>query len=199
MGHGGARTLPCPDTPLVSTGLRGYGRVVPRPPRVHVPNGVWHVTQRATDSEWFFRSDVDYRTFLELLAVTARWARWRLHDYCLMTNHVHLVIQTPIATLPDGMQRLMGTYVEAFNDRYGRRGALVQGRYKARLVDTEDYWTNCLQYVAYNPVTAGLCARPEDWPWSSYARRINTTLRGTTGPGPDTSLLDGYSPAFSTT
>ena len=87
----------------------------------------------------FFREPDDFRAFLDLLEVTARWARWILHDYCLMTNHLHLVIQTPLPTLPAGMRRLMGTYVEEFNLRYGRRGALVQGRYKARLVDTDDY------------------------------------------------------------
>ena len=164
---------------------------MPRAHRIHVEHGVWHVTSRATDSEVFFRKDDDFRYFLELLGTSARWARWILHDYCLMTNHVHLVVRTPFPTLPAGMRRLMGTYVEDYNVLYARRGALVQGRYGARLVDTECYWENCLQYVAYNPVTAGLCERPEDWPWSSYARRADTPLADMWGPGPDTSLLDG--------
>ena len=135
----------------------------------------------------FFREPSDYQSFLDLLDRTVRWASWTLHDYCLMTNHVHLVLQTPLPTLPSGMRRLMGTYVEDFNELNGRRGALVQGRYKARLVDTDNYWENCLQYVANNPVTAGLCRRPEDWPWSSYARRANPSLADMWGPGPDTS------------
>ena len=164
---------------------------MPRPPRIHVENGVWHVTQRATDSEAFFRSPDDCRAFLAILDVVSRWARWNLVDYCLMMNHLHLVVQTPLATLPTGMRRLMGTWVEEFNERYERRGALVQGRYKAHLVDTDDYWENCLQYVAYNPVTAGLCERAEDYPWSSYARRNNPSLADVWGPGPATSLLDG--------
>ncbi len=172
---------------------------MPRQPRFHVPNGVWHVTHRATDSEVFFREIADFQGFLDLLDLTARWARWVLHDYCLMTNHVHLVIQTPLPTLPAGMRRLMGTYVEEFNATYGRRGALVQGRYHARLVDTDDYWSNCLQYVANNPVTAGLCRRPEDWPWSSYARRQNPSVADMLGPGPDTSCRDGYLPVLATT
>lgn len=167
---------------------------MPRPLRVHIPNGVWHVTHRATDSEIFFREPADFRGFLELLGVVSRWARWVLHDYCLMTNHLHLVVKTPVDTLPFGMQRLMATYVEEFNARYERQGALVQGRYKPRLVDTDDYWENCLQYVANNPVTAGLCDRPEEWPWSSYARRVNPSLTDLWGPGPDTSYLDGCQP-----
>jgi putative transposase len=167
---------------------------MPRTLRVHVPNGVWHVTHRATDSEVFFREDDDFRSFLELLGDVVRWAQWVLHDYCLMTNHLHLVLKTPIDTLPSGMCRLMGTYVEEFNAKYERRGALVQGRYKARLVDTDDYWSNCLQYVAYNPVTAGLCERPDEWPWSSYARRLNPAIADMWGPGPDTSYVDGGQP-----
>lgn len=172
---------------------------MPRPPRVHVPNGVWHVTHRATDSEVLFRDTEDFRTFLQLLGATAAWARWALHDYCLMTNHLHLVIQTPLPTLPSGMRRLMSTHVTELNALYGRRGALVQGRYKARLVDTDDYWSSCLKYVAHNPVEAGLCERVEDWPWGSCARRLNRSLADVWGPGPATSYRGSYLPAFSAT
>jgi REP-associated tyrosine transposase len=67
------------------------------------------------------------------------------------------------------MQFLASQYVQEFNLRHGRRGALVQGRYKAGLVETSEHYLSCLQYFALNPVTAGLCDRPEDWPWSSYS------------------------------
>ena len=140
-----------------------------RPLRVHVRNGIWHITQRATDQEVFFRDSLDFRCFSDLLELAVKRARWRLHGYCLMSNHVHLLIQTPLPTLPSGMCFLFGEYVEAFNARHGRRGALVQGRYKATLVESEDHYLACLRYFAMNPVGAGLCERPEDWPWSSYA------------------------------
>ena len=142
--------------------------MVPRPKRLHVPNAVYHVTQRSTDREVFFIDDVDFETFLELLGLAATRARWKLHAFCLMTNHVHLLIQTPEPTLPRGMQFLIGEYVEGFNERHGRRGALVQGRYKSRLVETEDHYVECLRYIAWNPVVAGLCERPEHWRWSSW-------------------------------
>jgi putative transposase len=119
--------------------------VVPRQPRFHVPNGIWHVTQLATDSEVFFRSPDDYCAFLELLEVVVSWAKWTLHDWCLMTNHLHLLVQTPLPTLPTGMRRLMGTYVEEYNAKYKRRGALVHGRYGAKLVDTEEYYVECVK------------------------------------------------------
>ena len=171
---------------------------MPRQKRFHVPNGVWHVTQRATDSEVLFRSPADFAAFLQLLGVVASWARWSLHEYCLMTNHVHLILQTPHPTLPTGMQRLLGPYVEEFNERHGRRGALVQGRYKARLVESEEHYLECLQYLAYNPVEAGLCGLPE-WPWSSYGRRAGAASPAMPGPGPDLARRDGYLPAFATT
>ena len=161
---------------------------MPRRPRAHVPNGIWHVTQRATDDEVFFRVPDDYRAFMQLFTVTASWARWIVHDYCLMTNHVHLLIQTPLPTLPAGMQRLMGPYVEEFNQRHGRKGALVQGRYKTRLVETEEHYLECLRYLAHNPVGAGLCDSPEAWPWSGYARRQDMALAAMWGPGPDMAL-----------
>jgi REP element-mobilizing transposase RayT len=127
------------------------------------------VTQRATDHEILFVDGVDRREFDRLLALAGKRARWKLHAFCQMTNHVHLLIQTPEPTLPRGMQFLMSTYVQEFNLRHGRRGALVQGRYKAILVETDEHYLACLEYFAMNPVAAGLCARPEDWPWSSYA------------------------------
>ncbi|NUT55507.1 MAG: transposase [Thermoleophilia bacterium] len=163
---------------------------MPRQPRVHVPNGIWHVTQRATDAEVFFRVPADYRAFLQLFERAAGWARWIVHDYCLMTNHVHLLIQTPLPTLPAGMQRLLGPYVEEFNERHGRRGALVQGRYKARLVETEEHYLECLRYFAHNPVAAGLCDAPEEWPWCAHAQRENTSAADVWGPGPDMAGAD---------
>jgi putative transposase len=142
---------------------------VPRPLRVHVPNGVFHVTQRATGHEILFVDATDHLTFDRLLGIAVKRARWKLHGYCHMSNHVHLLIQTPEPTLPLGMQFLASQYVQEFNLRHGRRGALVQGRYKAGLVETSEHYLSCLQYFALNPVTAGLCDRPEDWPWSSYS------------------------------
>ena len=159
---------------------------MPRQKRFHVPNGVWHVTQRSTDSEVFFRAPEDFAAFLRLLVITVRRARWSLHEYCLMTNHVHLLIRTPHPTMPAGMQRLFGPYVEEFNERHGRRGALVQGRYKTVLVETEEHYLECVSYIAHNPVTAGLCDRPEEWPWSSCGLRAGVAFRDVQGPGPDT-------------
>jgi putative transposase len=123
---------------------------VPRPDRVHVPNGVSHVTQRATDHEVFFADSVDRTGFDRLLELTVKRYEWTLHAFCQLTNHVHLLIQTPKPTLSRGMQFLFGQYVAEFNTRHGRRGHLVQGRYKTVLVETQEHFLECLRYFAMN-------------------------------------------------
>jgi REP element-mobilizing transposase RayT len=153
---------------------------------MHVPNAVYHVTQRSTDREAFFVDDADFGMFCDLLELAAARARWMLHAFCLMTNHVHLLIQTPEPTLPRGMQLLIGEYVQGFNQRHDRRGALVQGRYKSLLVETDAHYLECLRYIAWNPVLAGLCEHPDDWPWSSWrgsrlAPHIEELLRSDLG------------------
>ena len=142
---------------------------MPRPERIHVRNGVNRVTQRATDSEVFFIDSIDRHGFDRLVELTVKRYEWTLHAYCQLTNHVHLLVQTPKPTLSAGMQFLFGQYVAEFNVRHGRRGALVQGRFKSVVVKTQEHFLECLRYFAMNPVAAGLCERPEDWPWSSYA------------------------------
>ena len=106
---------------------------------------------------------------------SAAWScgkRWRCLAYCLMDNHVHLLIETPEANLGSGMQWLHGFYAQAYNERHGRVGHVFQGRYGAvRITSDEQLWT-VAAYIANNPVEGGLCARPEDWPWSSHAAAI---------------------------
>jgi putative transposase len=94
--------------------------------------------------------------------------RWSCLAYCLMNNHVHLLLETWEANLSQGMQRLHGGYAQAFNARRGRAGHVFQGRYGAvRMRATSQVWL-AATYIARNPVEAGLCRRPDEWPWSSY-------------------------------
>ena len=115
-----------------------------------------------------FLDDTDRRRYLELLAKVIRWTEWRCLSYCLMGNHVHLLIETPKPNLGRGMQRLHGNYGYLFNQRHAGSGHVFQGRYRAELVDAERHLWATVRYVANNPVAAGLCATPEDWPWSSH-------------------------------
>lgn len=120
-----------------------------------------------------YLDDRDRRTYLAMLGATVRRTAWGCLAYCLMGNHVHLVIETPEPNLAVGMQRLHGGYAQRLNARYKRRGHVFEGRYRAVPVTSDEQLWTTLRYVALNPVTAGLCARPEDYPWSSHAALLN--------------------------
>lgn len=97
---------------------------------------------------------------------------WLCHAYCLMSNHFHLLVETPEPNLSAGMQRLGGCYAQSFNKRHGTVGHLFQGRYGARLVEDDAHFVVVVSYLAQNPVVAGACERPEDWRWSSFAATV---------------------------
>ena len=139
-----------------------------RPPREQVAGGIYHVFARGNDRGLIYRDDDDRENYLHLLGSAARRAEWWLLAYCLMGNHVHLLVETPQPTLARGMQWLHGRYARYFNDRYQRAGHLFQGRYNAvRQLTDEQLWST-VRYVALNPVEARLAASPDDYPWSSH-------------------------------
>jgi putative transposase len=148
-----------------------------RKPREEVPGGVFHVFARGNAKQPIYLDDLDRRWYLQLLGRVVSRARWHCLGYCQMNNHVHLVLETPEANLAFGMQRLHGRYAESFNARHERSGHLFQGRYGAVRITNDEQLIAAMAYLAVNPVTAGLCARPEDWPWGSH-----TLLLGGHGP-----------------
>lgn len=153
-----------------------------RPLRIEFPDALYHVTSRGNEQRPIFRDDVDRRMFLTFLGQAVSRFGWSLTAWVLMTNHFHLVIQTPQANLSRGMHWLNSTYAGWFNHRHGRCGHLFQGRFKAFLIEKERYLREVLRYVALNPVRAGLVARPEEYRWSSH--------RSTAGLEPGDPWLD---------
>lgn len=145
---------------------------MPRPPRVEVPGGLYHVTANATNANEIFCDDADRRRWLQLLRAVVHSFHWQCHAYCLLGTHYHLAIRIEGPTLASGMQCLNGRHAELFNLRHERRGHVFRARYYAGLVETDGHALQVLRYVALNPVNAGLCARPQDWPWSSYAATV---------------------------
>ena len=146
---------------------------MPRKRREEVAGGIFHVYARGNDKRLIYRDDFDRDAYLRLLAGTVRRHRWRLLAFCLMENHVHLLIETPEANLGAGMQRLHSDYAHQFNLRHGRSGHVFQGRYGAVRVKSDEQLWAVAAYVAMNPVEAGLCDEPEEWCWGSHAAALS--------------------------
>jgi len=97
---------------------------------------------------------------------------WRCHSYCVMDTHYHLLLETPKVNLPEGMQWLNGTYGTRFNSAHDRSGHVFQGRYDARLIRSHEHALEVSRYIPLNPVRAGTCTDPSQWPWSSFRATI---------------------------
>jgi REP element-mobilizing transposase RayT len=140
---------------------------VARPLRIEFPGALYHVTSRGNDRAPVFLVDSDRRQFLETLGEVVGRCGWRCHAYCLMTNHYHLLVETPRANLSAGMRHVNGLYTQRFNRRHERVGHVFQGRFHAVLVERETHFLELARYVVLNPVRAGLVRRAEDYRWSS--------------------------------
>ena len=132
------------------------------------PDAVYHLTSRGNDRRTIYRDDLDRGAFLARLSAVALKHRWIALAYCLMTNHYHLVISAPHGGVSRGMQPLNGGYSRRTNGRYGRTGHLFQNRFLATPISRDAHLLEAVRYVVLNPVRAKICARPRDWPWSSY-------------------------------
>ncbi len=139
-----------------------------RPLRIEYPGALYHVTSRGNEKKRIFKNDFDYILFLQTLAEVVKTHNWICYAYCLMPNHFHLLIKTLDANLSSGMRNLNGIYTQRFNNKHRRVGHLFQGRYKAFVIDSSEYFEIVARYVVINPVRAKLVSRPEEWRWSSY-------------------------------
>jgi len=138
-----------------------------RPLRLEYPGGVYHVMARGNERRAVFRDDRDRELYLGRLEHYRARFDFRVHAYCLMTNHVHLAIETGKAPLSRIMLGLQGSYTQAFNRRHGRVGHLFQGRYKALVVQKDRYLLALIRYIHENPVRARMAEKPSEYRWSS--------------------------------
>jgi putative transposase len=139
-----------------------------RKPRLHVPGGLYHVVLRGNAQQDVFFTPGDRHFFYELLAEGVVRFGYRVHAFCLMTNHLHLALQTGDSALSAGMQNLSFRYTRYLNTRMGRVGHVFQGRFKAFLVDQDRYGLALIRYIHLNPVRARMVREPGAYRWSSH-------------------------------
>lgn len=147
-----------------------------RKERIHIPGAVYHVILRGNDRRDIFGDDKDRFRFYGILDLSFQRFPFKIHAFCLMTNHVHLEIQVGDVPLPKIMQTIAQRYTQWFNWRYHKTGHVFQGRYKAIMVDADEYLLELAAYIHLNPVRAKLTDRPEKYKWSSHRAFLGSEL-----------------------
>jgi putative transposase len=141
---------------------------MPRPKRLEIPGGYYHLTASGNNGSPLWRDDVDRSFFLSFLGRAVHRYRWRCFAYVLMTNHYHLVIQLTAKSLAHGMRWLNGLYAQTFNSRHDQTGHLFGDRYRTTFIESSEHFAEACRYVVCNPVRAGLSSHPGEWIWSSF-------------------------------
>ena len=156
---------------------------MPRKPRIEFSGAIYHVMSRGNRQDTIFLDDRDCEIFIDTLKEACGRTGWKIHAFVLMGNHYHLLLETPEPNLVAGMKWLQGTYTQRFNSRHKQWGHLLQGRYKALLIDCSggDYFPAIGSYIHLNPARAKLfnleLGKLSDYRWSSYYRYFRPTQR----------------------
>jgi putative transposase len=161
---------------------------MPRKARVILPNTPHHIVQRGHNRNAVFIEPRDRDYYLATLKEWKQELDIEVYSWCLMTNHVHLILNPGANARSIGllMKRLAARQTRYINKAEGRTGSLWEGRYKASPIQTEVYLLQCCRYVELNPVRAAMVARAEDYPWSSYRAKI----------GMETSAILNFDPCY---
>ena len=153
---------------------------MPRLPRRVAKSGFYHVVLYANGRQNLFEEDADRLAFLDMLVTVSRKFGVSIVAWCLMANHVHLLVEDPGGRLSDLMHSLATRYAQRFNRRGGHVGHVFQGRFYSSPVEGEPYLLEAMRYIHNNPAKAGICAA-EDYPWSSYHEYVDTPEYADTG------------------
>jgi len=145
---------------------------MPRKPRIELP-GKYHIVNRGVEQRVVFKEPEDYKHFEELLCVYAKSFNITIHNYCLMSNHYHLLLEVKQENLSKFMRQLNMNYSIYFNKKYKRVGHLWQGGFKSWYVTDEAYLYTLMRYIEQNPLKANIVKHPEEYPYSSYHYFLN--------------------------
>ena len=147
---------------------------MPRKARKKSESGIYHIILRGQNRQMIFKDDEDKEKFLQTLEECKRKSGFKLYGYCLMGNHIHLLLHELKDETGMIMRRIGAGYVYWYNWKYRRCGHLFQDRYKSEAVETDEYFMTVLRYIHRNPVKAGLVKRMSDYKWSSYNEYISS-------------------------
>lgn len=146
---------------------------MPRQARKKSESGIYHVMLRGINQQQIFEDQEDYERFLDILRDCKAICGFQLFAYCLMGNHVHLLIKEDLEPLEQVFKRIGGRFVYWYNIKYRRVGHLFQDRFKSEPVDSEEYFLAVLRYIHQNPVKAKICKTVDLYPFSSYSEYVN--------------------------
>jgi putative transposase len=149
-----------------------------RPVRIEYPGAIYHIISRGNNRAAVFRDDHDRKRYLEKLSLYCEEKEVDLLAYCLLSNHVHLLLETRKGNLSKMMQPFQTSYTVYFNKRHQRSGHVFEQRYKAFLVDKDNYLLEVSRYIHLNPLAAGIVERAPDYRWSSYRDYLTEKGKG---------------------
>lgn len=142
---------------------------MPRQARLILDNVCYHIITRGNQQQAVFKDEDDFNKYMKFLLKYKNRYKFKLYGWCLMENHVHLIIESD--QLIKTMHGISLSYAQYFKNKYDLMGHFWQDRYKSFVMQKDDYLINCISYIEYNPIRANLVSRPEEYPWSSYSAR----------------------------
>jgi len=141
---------------------------MPRTARKKSSTGIYHVILRGINKQRIFEDDEDNQQYLETIKKNKKNSGYEIYAYCLMSNHIHLLMKETEEDLGNAFRRIGASYVYWYNWKYSRRGPLFQDRYRSEVVETDGYFLTVMRYIHQNPIKAGVVREIQTYPWSSY-------------------------------
>ena len=141
---------------------------MPRQARKKSNSGIYHIILRGINRQQIFEDSEDYNKFLRVLEECKAISEFDIFAYCLMSNHIHLLLQENKEPIELVMKRIATRFVYWYNIKYQRLGHLFQDRFKSEPVENDEYFLTVVRYIHQNPVKAGICKKPQDYNYSSY-------------------------------
>ena len=148
---------------------------MPRKARIKSESGIYHVMLRGINQQQIFEDNEDFEKFIQILKDCKAISGFKIFAYCLMGNHIHLLIKPEIEPLAQIFKRIGSRYVYWYNWKYYRTGHLFQDRFKSEPINNDDYFLTVLRYIHQNPIKANLCKKSAEYPFSSINSYINNS------------------------